>query len=169
MDGLQFFNIPAIRYSIFFSFTCYPMPTLSFVDTESGTDNSITDALQVDDGSCHDVPYNTAIELKHPSNAHFTSSFSSEIVYSLCLTNYGFVNWEHLMMRNHFSYISKNLPPSYPQLCHNHQLVIVQSQILLWTVKSSGKSKIMLPQDNYFLWKYTFDIKQSTFMLANVI
>ena len=27
----------------------------------------------------------------------------------------------------------------------------------------------MLPQDNYFLWKYTFDIEKSTFMLANVI
>ena len=169
MDGLQFFNIPAIQYLIFFSFTSYPMHTLSFVDTESGTDNSITDALQVDDSSCSDVLCNTAIELKHPSNVHFTSSFSSEIVYSLCLTDYGFVNWEHLTTRNLFSYISKNLPPSYAQFCHNHQLAIVQSQILLWTVKSSGKIIIMLPQDNYFFWKYTFDIEQSTFMLANVI
>ena len=108
MDGLQFFNIPAIRYSIFFSLTSYPMPTLSFIDTESGTDNSITDALQVDDGSCSDVPYNMSIELKHPSNTRFTSSFSSEIVYSLHLTDYGFVNWEHLMTRNLFSYILKN-------------------------------------------------------------
>ena len=151
MDGLQFFNIPAIRNSIFFSFTSYPMPTLRFVDMESGTDNSMTDAPQVDDGSCSDVPYNTAIELKNPSNACFTSSFSSEIVYSLRLTNYGFVNWEHLMTRNLFSYISKNLPPSYAQFCHDHQLAIVQSQILLWIVKSLGKIIIMLPQDNYFL------------------
>ena len=150
-------------------FTSYPMPTLSIIDMESGTNNSITDALQVDDGSCSDVPYNMVIELKHPSNTHFTSSFSSEIFYSLRLTDYGFMNWEHLTMRNLFSCILKNLPPSYAQFCHDHQLAIVQSQILLWTVKSSGKIIIMLPQDNYFLWKYTFDIEQSTFMLANVI
>ena len=30
------------------------MPTLSFIDMESGTDNSITDALQVDESSCSD-------------------------------------------------------------------------------------------------------------------
>ena len=98
------------------------MHTLSFVDTESGTDNSITDALQVGDGSCSDVPYNTVIELKHPSNVRFTSSFSSEIVLSLRLTDYGFMNWEHLTPRNLFSYILKNLPPSYAQFCHDHQL-----------------------------------------------
>ena len=82
------------------------MPTLCFIDTESGTDNSITDALQVDDASCIDVPYNMAIKLKYTSNACCTSSFYSEIV---------------------------------------------------------------LPQDNYFMSKYTFDIEQSSFMLANVI
>ena len=78
------------------------MPTLCFVDTESGTDKSTTDALQVDDGSCSDAPYNTAIELKHSSNACCTSSFYSVLV---------------------------------------------------------------LPQDNYFMSKYTFDIEQSSFML----
>ena len=82
------------------------MPTLCFVDAESGTDNSITDALQVDEGSCSDVLYNIAIDLNHSSNACCTSSFYFEIV---------------------------------------------------------------LPKDNYFLLKYTFDIEQSTFMLANVI
>ena len=76
-DVLQFFNIPPIRYSIFLSFTSYPMPTVCFIDTESGTDNSITDALQVDDSSCSDVPYNTVIELKHSSNACCSSSFYS--------------------------------------------------------------------------------------------
>ena len=73
------------------------------------------------------------------------------------------------MTRNLFSYISKNLPPSYAQFCHDHQLAIVQSQILLWTIKSLGKIIIMLPQDNYYLQKDTFDVEQSTFMLANVI
>ena len=58
------------------------MPTLCFADTESGTDSSITDALQVDDGSCSDVLYNTAIKMKHPSNVCCTSSFYSEIVLS---------------------------------------------------------------------------------------
>ena len=106
MDVLQSFNIPAIRYSVFLSFTLYPMPTLCFVDAESGTDNSITDPLQVDEGSCSDVPYNMAIDLKHSSNMCCTSSFYFEIV---------------------------------------------------------------LPQDNYFMSKYTFDIEQSSFMLTNVI
>ena len=102
----QFFNIPAIRYSIFLSFTSYHMPTLCFDDAESGTDNSTTDALQFDEGSCSDVLCNMANYLKHSSNVCCTSSFYFEIV---------------------------------------------------------------LPQDNYFMLKYTFDIEQSSFMLANVI
>ena len=56
------------------------MPTLCFIDTESGTNNSTPDALQVDDGSCSDVLENTAIKLKHSSNVCCTSSFYSEIV-----------------------------------------------------------------------------------------
>ena len=106
MDVLQFFNIPAILNSIVLSFMSYPMPTLCFVDAESGTDNSTTDALQFDEGSCSDVPYNMANYLKHSSNMCCTSSFYFEIV---------------------------------------------------------------LPQDNYFMSKYMFDIEQSSFMLANVI
>ena len=71
-------------------------------------DNSTTDALQFDEGSCSDVPYNMVNYLKHSSNACCTSSFYFEIV---------------------------------------------------------------LPQDSYFMLKskYTTDIEQSSFMLANVI
>ena len=82
------------------------MPTLCFVDAESLTNNSTTDPLQFDEGSCSDVPYNMVNYLKHSSNAYSTSSFFFEIV---------------------------------------------------------------LPQDNYFMLKYTIDIEQSSFMLANVI
>ena len=82
------------------------MPTLCFVDAESLTNNSTTDPLQFDEGSCSDVLYNMANYLKHSSNAYCTSSFFFEIV---------------------------------------------------------------LPQDNYFMSKYTIDIEQSSFMLANVI
>ena len=64
------------------------------------------DALQFDEGSCGDVPYNMVNCLKHSSNTCCTSSFYFEIV---------------------------------------------------------------LPQDNYFMSKYTIDIGQSSFMLVNVI
>ena len=106
MDVLKFFNVLAIQYSSFLSYMSYPMPTLCFVDAESWADNSTTDALQFDEGSCSDVLYNMANFLKHSSNTCCTSSFYFEIV---------------------------------------------------------------LPQDNYFMSKYTIDIEQSSFMLANVI